>query len=216
MAQILGDLFFVKSFELCGQFSPEIIQRTAKSCSEIAEGEIIQLNNMNNVMISKETILRIAELKTASLFSGAMFCGACLANANNGDKTHLENFGHNLGLAFQIMDDILDYTGTAEQLGKNSQQDIIDGKITLPLYFAFEGLSENERQSVLEQLKSLSPAERYKELTKLFEASSALDKTRAEFDHFYDLAKQNLKNFEYNGYIEKLDSLINRLASRKY
>ena len=109
IAQVIGDLLYVKSFELCSDFNEEIVKMIANCCSDLAEGEIIQFQNKDNYNISKDEILRISELKTASLFSGCAYCGACLAGAAESEKAKLYNFGKHFGLAFQFMDDILDY-----------------------------------------------------------------------------------------------------------
>jgi octaprenyl-diphosphate synthase len=212
MAQILGDLLFVKSFELCAQFNDEIVQKTAQSCSNIAEGEILQLHNKNNVDISKETILKIEEYKTASVFGASAYCGACLAKAKKRDKKSLFSFGINFGLAFQLVDDILDYTGSTKQIGKNIYQDLSEGKITLPLYFILNDHSVTDKKALFRKLKKLSNSHKTKELEKLLEKTGAIEKTFLEVQNFCTLAKKDLVKFDS----KELESLVDIYSMRKY
>lgn len=212
MAQILGDLLFVKSFELCGKFDNEIVENTATSCSNIAEGEILQLQNKNNVDIEKETILKIEEYKTASVFGTSAYCGASLAKASQKDRNSLYNFGIHFGLAFQLVDDILDYTGSKDHIGKNIFQDIAEGKITLPLYFALNDPSTEDKKELFDRLNRLSPDERNTDLKILFEKTKAIEKTYNEVNKFCMLAKNDVKNFAS----EDFDSVIDYYSTRTY
>jgi octaprenyl-diphosphate synthase len=212
MAQILGDLLFVKSFELCGKFDNEIVEKTAISCSNIAEGEILQLQNKNNVDIEKETILKIEEFKTASVFGTSAYCGASLAKAGLKDKISLFEFGIHFGLAFQLVDDILDYTGSKDHIGKNNYQDIAEGKITLPLYFALNDPSTEDKKELFDSLNRLPPDERNNELKTLFEKTKAIEKTYDEVNKYCKLAKRDVNGFTS----EDFDSLIDFYSKRTY
>ena len=212
MAQILGDLLFVKSFELCGQFDNEIVRQTAHSCSNIAEGEILQLQNKDNVNIKKEMILKIEEYKTASVFGTSAYCGAHLANADMKAKKKLNSFGVNFGLAFQLVDDILDFTGQKNQIGKNTHQDIIAGKITMPLYYILNDPTTTNKKALLKKLKTLPTQARIEELDALFEKTCAIKKTYDEVHRFCKLAKKDLKGLGS----KDLESLIDVFSKRKY
>jgi octaprenyl-diphosphate synthase len=186
---------------------------TAKCCSDIAEGEIIQFQNMNNVNISQDQILKISELKTASLFSGSAYCGASLAGATDEEKTRLYNFGKNFGLAFQMMDDILDYQSNISILGKNIHQDLDEGKITLPLYYALNDPSIENKFELFNELKCMDFEKRKIELEKLFNMTGAIEKTKEQIQFFCDKAKQELSGFKNK---ENLESLIDMLINQNY
>jgi octaprenyl-diphosphate synthase len=212
MAQILGDLLFVKSFELCGKFDNEIVQQTAQSCSNIAEGEILQLQNRDNVDIKKEIILKIEEYKTASVFGTSAYCGAFLAKANMREKKLLYNFGINFGMAFQLVDDILDYTGSPNQIGKNIYQDITEGKITLPLYYILNDPTTTNKDNLYKKLKSLSIKAQSKMLKSLFKKTGALEKTYDDVKKYCIRAKSYLKSFDS----KELDRLVDVFSNRTY
>jgi octaprenyl-diphosphate synthase len=212
VALMIGDILFVKAFELCGMFEDDIVLNTSKACSDLIEGELIQLKDKDNVGISKETILKIAELKTASLFGTGAYCGACLAQASTAEKNHLYNFGKNLGMAYQLVDDILDYTRTVEQTGKNAYQDIKEGKITLPLFFILSDSSTDERREIFEKLRIIPSDERNSLLQNLFAQTNAINKTYDEVHNFCGLAKKYIQPFDN----KNLELLIDDLSNRKY
>lgn len=134
---LVGDFLFARAFELMvetGQM--RALGILARASSVIAEGEVLQLTRAHDLNLDQETYLRIISAKTAELFAAAAEAGAVGAGA--GDKTveALRSYGLNLGLAFQLADDALDYGGTSDVLGKNAGDDFHEGKVTMPLLLA--------------------------------------------------------------------------------
>ena len=146
------------------------------------------------------------------MFGTSAYCGACLAKADKNDKELLYNFGINFGLAFQLVDDILDYTGSKNQIGKNIHQDIIEGKITLPLYYILNDPSTKNNRELFNKLKSQSQEARINDLNILFEKTNAIEKTYAEVHHYCELAKNELKDFSS----QDMESLIDVFSKRSY
>jgi octaprenyl-diphosphate synthase len=136
---LVGDFLFSRAFELMvDDGSLEILKILSKASSTIAEGEVMQLAASHDLTLTQETYLKIIGAKTACLFSAATEVGSVITNAQDKQRSMLTWFGHTLGLAFQLMDDVLDYAADQEKLGKEIGDDFRDGKVTLPVIFAFE------------------------------------------------------------------------------
>ena len=134
---LVGDFLFARAFELMvetGQMRALGILATASSV--IAEGEVLQLTRAHDLNLDQATYLKIISAKTAELFAAAAEAGAVGAGADDAVTAALRSYGLNLGLAFQLADDALDYGGSSEALGKNAGDDFREGKVTLPLLLA--------------------------------------------------------------------------------
>ena len=140
---LVGDFLFSRAFELMvADGSLEILDILSKASSAISEGEVLQLSMSHSLELTQETYLKIIESKTARLFSAATEVGAVVAEAPDEKRKALAQFGQALGIAFQLMDDILDYTANQGQLGKTIGDDFREGKVTLPLLLAYQKGSE--------------------------------------------------------------------------
>ena len=134
---LVGDFLFARAFELMvetGQM--RALGILARASSVIAQGEVLQLTRAHDLNLDQETYLRIISAKTAELFAAAAEAGAVGAAAAETTVSALRSYGLNLGLAFQLADDALDYGGSSEALGKNAGDDFREGKVTLPLLLA--------------------------------------------------------------------------------
>ena len=142
---LVGDYLFSKSFQLMVEAgSLKVLSVLADASATISEGEILQLSAAKNINTDEETYFKIIDGKTAALFAAATKVGAIISNM---DETHVDaltNFGKALGISFQLTDDLLDYTGFEESLGKNIGDDYREGKITLPLIKAINKSSGDE------------------------------------------------------------------------
>jgi octaprenyl-diphosphate synthase len=136
---LVGDFLFSRAFELMiADGSLEVLTILSEASSTIAEGEVLQLTSSHDLGLTEETYLKIISAKTARLFSAAIEVGAVVAEAKDRQRQSLAWFGHTLGLAFQLMDDVLDYAADQEKLGKRVGADFRGGKVTLPVIFAYE------------------------------------------------------------------------------
>lgn len=136
---LVGDFLFSRAFELMvADGSLDILQILSQASSTIAEGEVLQLSSSHTLDLTQEMYLKIIEAKTASLFSAATEVGAIVAGAPETKRHTLFRFGYALGMAFQLMDDVLDYTADQEKLGKTVGDDFREGNVTLPVILAYE------------------------------------------------------------------------------
>lgn len=145
---LVGDYFLSRCFEIMVDVgSLEILKLLSNVSAEIAQGEVLQLQHKNEVDMTEQVYLNIVTQKTASLFGAAMKVGGCLANKSENEKKALQSYGVNLGIVFQISDDILDYNST-KAFGKNIGNDFYEGKITLPIIILFQKSNEIEREQI--------------------------------------------------------------------
>jgi len=136
---LVGDYLFARAFGLMVETGDlRALGVLAKAASVIAEGEVLQLTRSNDLGLTGETYLEIITAKTAELFAAAAEGGGIAAGASEAETQALRRFGLTFGLAFQVVDDVLDYGGAAETLGKNVGDDFREGKVTLPLAIAVE------------------------------------------------------------------------------
>src|SRR4249919_2164063 len=134
---LVGDFLYSRSFQLMVELDRmEVMRILADTTNQIAEGEVLQLLHVHNPDTDEAAYLRVIERKTAVLFAAATRLGALVAGGDVPLQQRLHDYGMNLGLAFQIADDVLDYTADAETLGKNLGDDLAEGKATLPVIHA--------------------------------------------------------------------------------
>jgi octaprenyl-diphosphate synthase len=152
---LVGDFLFSRAFQVMVEDgSLEVLRILSHASAVIAEGEVLQLTTANDTETTEHAYLEVIKAKTARLFAAAARVGAVVANRPKVEEDALESYGLNLGIAFQLVDDVIDYASTAEKMGKSVGDDFRDGKITLPVVLAFLRGGEEERQfwrSTLEQ-----------------------------------------------------------------
>ncbi|MBL8671953.1 MAG: polyprenyl synthetase family protein [Alphaproteobacteria bacterium] len=143
---LVGDFLFSRAFELMvSDGSLDVLRILSHASATIAEGEVLQLVTANDMATDEAAYLQVIESKTARLFAAASQIGAVVAGRPKGEEAALEAYGLNLGMAFQLVDDVLDYAARQAELGKAIGDDFRDGKVTLPVIFAFARGSEEER-----------------------------------------------------------------------
>jgi octaprenyl-diphosphate synthase len=145
-AVLVGDFLFSRSFELMvADGSLRILEILSRASSVIAEGEVLQLMTQNNLETTETAYLEVVQSKTAELFAAASRIGAVVAERSDEEEAALDRFGRNLGIAFQLVDDMLDFSARQTELGKSIGDDFRDGKVTLPILLAFARGDEEER-----------------------------------------------------------------------
>src|SRR5690606_29240357 len=141
-----GDFLFARSFNLMVETGDiKVLDILARAASVIAEGEVMQLAAANDADTTRERYMEIIAAKTAALFAAAAKAGAVAAGRPGAEADALETFGRELGLAFQLVDDALDYGGLSAAMGKNAGDDFKEGKVTLPVVIARDAGDESER-----------------------------------------------------------------------
>lgn len=143
---LVGDFLFSRAFQLMVETgSLDVLRILSTASAVIAQGEVMQLSSTGNLALTADEYFDVIGAKTAALFAAATEVGAVIANADPTIIQAVRQYGQSLGIAFQIADDILDYQGSLDTMGKNSGDDFREGKITLPVVMALENASSEER-----------------------------------------------------------------------
>lgn len=174
---LVGDFLYARAFEMMVELkSLPIMQVLSHATAVIAEGEVMQLMNVKNPDLTEDQYMQVIHNKTAMLFEAASHTGALLANANDQHEQALRDYGKHLGLAFQLVDDVLDYRGDAEAMGKNVGDDLAEGKTTLPLIYAMANGKEDERQLIRQAIRK-GGLDDLPQILEIVETSGALEYT---------------------------------------
>ena len=151
---LVGDYFLSRCFEMMVEDgSVEILKLLSSTSATIAQGEVLQLEHKGEIDMLEETYFNIISMKTAALFAAATRVGACIGNKNKKEKDALESYGKNIGMAFQIADDALDYYSKDILYGKKIGKDFYEGKTTLPLIIIFQRANSEEKNFLSEIFK---------------------------------------------------------------
>ena len=194
---LVGDYLFSRCFEMMVEDgSQEILKLLSATSSKIAQGEVLQLEYKGEIDILDETYFDIINSKTAALFATASRIGACIASKNKKEKDALESYGKNLGLAFQIADDALDYYSTKTIFGKEIGKDFYEGKVTLPIIFLCQKANPQEK-IFLEKIfkkKNRSKLE-FSETQNLIKKYNSIDSCFRRAEHFVNISYNALNIF---------------------
>ena len=178
---LIGDYLLAYVMELTNRISvPRISQWTSSILISLVEGQLMELANQNNFNLKRGTYFEIIQKKTAALIKGACEMGGLLANGSPEEIQALGQFGENLGMAFQILDDCLDYCGNAEFFGKEIGKDFLEGKITLPLILAFEKATLEDRRTIREVFQRQGKEGSFLSVQALIEKYNGLRDARQE------------------------------------
>ena len=191
---LVGDFLFSRSFELMiADGSLDVLGILSEAASVIAEGEVLQLMTANDTETTEEDYLAVIRAKTARLFAAAAEIGGVVADRAETERAALRAFGHNLGMAFQLTDDVLDYSARQVRLGKTVGDDFREGKITLPIVLAFRAADEDARAFWRRTLEDLEQKKGdLKRATALLERTGALRATLEQARRFAARARQAL------------------------
>jgi len=196
---LVGDFLFSRSFELMVEDgSLDVLRILSHASAVIAEGEVHQLITANDTETSETAYLEVIQGKTAQLFAAACHVGAVVADRPNAEQEALESYGLNLGIAFQLIDDVLDFSAKQEKLGKTIGDDFAEGKITLPIILAFRRGDEEERAFWRRTLEELDQGEDGADLAhaiKLMDKHGSLKATVDRARHYGNIARDALGLF---------------------
>lgn len=158
-AVLLGDALFSQALHVAAQFpTTEVCREVSRSTRQVCSGEIMQTLRRRDVNLSLADYFRIIDLKTAELFRVSCLLGARVSGQGDAFVRAANDFGRHLGIAYQIYDDLVDFFGVEQQIGKTLGTDLASGKLTLPLMLLLERLAPAERKALLESLRSGSPS----------------------------------------------------------
>ena len=197
---LVGDFIYSRAFQMMVKINHmKVMEVLANTTNTIAEGEVLQLLNIHNASIEDEDYLKVVYYKTAKLFESAAELGAIIGGADDNDIKVLAQFGKHMGIAFQLIDDVLDLSGNPEEIGKNLGDDLAEGKPTLPLLYAMKKGSDEQKNIIRAAIENGG-------LTELESVLNAVKETKA-LEYVRELAKEE---------IEKGEKLIQHITSSVY
>ena len=215
---LVGDYLLSRCFEMMVEDGDlEILKLLSSTSTKIAQGEVLQLQHKGEADLLEETYIEIINLKTASLFSAAAKTGACLSGSNDKEKKALESYGRNLGLAFQIADDALDYYAKEKLFGKEIGKDFFEGKVTLPLITIFQKGNDEEKSFLTEIMKKEKRNEDdFSETLALIYKYKAVEATFKKAEYFVNVSYDSLAIFPDTEDKKILQNLTSFSLSRSY
>ncbi|SFR86222.1 octaprenyl-diphosphate synthase [Marinobacter daqiaonensis] len=211
---LVGDFLYARAFEMMVELnSLPIMEVLSRATAVIAEGEVQQLMNVKNPDVGEDQYMEVIHNKTAMLFEAASHTGALLAGASTEQEQALKNYGKHLGLAFQLVDDALDYTGDADAMGKNVGDDLAEGKPTLPLIHAMANSSEENRQLIRSAIRK-GGLDDLPAILRVVNESGALEYTMAKAREQAALASDCLKTLPSSPHASALEMLTEIAVER--
>ncbi len=213
---LVGDFLYSRSFELMVELERmRVMEIFAHTTNLIAAGEVMQLMNVNDAETTEERYFQVIERKTAKLFEAACQLGAVTSDASPEDEAALAKYGLHLGNAFQIVDDVLDYTASEEKLGKELGDDLAEGKPTLPLIYAMQVGDEAQTKLIREAIEA-GDRNLIDAVMEVVKATGAIEYSMQRAVKEADLALEQLHRLSNSEYKDALEFVVNLAVQREY
>ncbi|ESS72999.1 octaprenyl-diphosphate synthase IspB [Methyloglobulus morosus KoM1] len=213
---LVGDYLYSSAFEMMVRTNiMRVMEILSKTTTAIAEGEVLQLLNCNNPETTEEKYLEVISRKTAILFSAATRLAAVVSNTSKEVEEKLSQYGQHLGVAFQLIDDALDYKATKEELGKNLGDDLAEGKPTLPLIYAIRNSNPDEANVIIDAIKN-GNREAFNEVYAIVKSSRAIEYTEQRANEEAQKAMASLEVLSESEYKQALLALASFSVQRSY
>jgi len=213
---LVGDFLFSRAFQLMTRYGDlEILKILSDTSVTISEGEVLELSNDKDLTINEDVYFKVLNGKTASLFSAACQVGGISAKGSNNEIESLKSFGTNFGMAFQLIDDAIDYSSTYNHLGKNIGDDFKEGKVTLPIILAYLRSNNMEKKFWKKTITNLR--QNKDDLNKammIIKKYNCIEDTIVRARHFSNVAKDSLGIFRDDKYKLTLMNLIKSSLNR--
>ncbi|WP_299795920.1 octaprenyl diphosphate synthase [uncultured Shewanella sp.] len=212
---LVGDFLYTRSFQMMTELGDmQVLEVLADATNVLAEGEVLQLMNCNDPDTTEESYMRVIYCKTAKLFEAATRLAGVLAESSVETQTALADYGKFLGTAFQLTDDLLDYTAETEELGKNIGDDLAEGKPTLPLIYAMAHGSEKEQGLIRTAIEKGDGTQNIEEILNALHSCGALEYTFKRAQEESEKAIAALSVIPDSDYKQALISLANIAVER--
>jgi octaprenyl-diphosphate synthase len=211
---LVGDFLYSRAFQMMVSVNRmRVLDVVADATNVIAEGEVLQLMNMHDPDLAVEDYLQVIRFKTAKLFEASARLGAILGQADAVTEEACADFGRRLGTAFQLVDDLLDYEGRSEELGKNVGDDLREGKATLPILLAMTRSTAEEREMMRRAVQS-GEVDRLGQIIDVVRRTGAIEATRQAAEEEIEQARLNLDCLPRNHARDALLELCSRAVYR--
>lgn len=216
-ALVAGDFLFVKAFRIGGMYDWEIVKIIADACANLGEGEILQNSNRYNIELTMDTYLETIDKKTSSLIKACLKIGAVLAKAPLEQVQAINNYGYNIGMAFQITDDILDIIGDENKIGKSVGKDLLEGQLCALSIYAIKN-STSDDIKILKKIimKKKNTDEEIKIGISIIKNSNAVDYAYKLAEKYAKNAHEELKKIPESDYRDNLELFIEIIMERNY
>jgi octaprenyl-diphosphate synthase len=213
---LVGDFLYSRAFQMMVEVNNmRIMQVLADATNTIAEGEVLQLLNCRNPDVKEENYLQVIQYKTAKLFEAATRLGAILCSVTPAEEESMAAYGMHLGTAFQLTDDMLDYSGDYHDTGKNLGDDLAEGKPTLPLIYAMKTGSEEQATIIRNAIKQGGEGG-LQAVLDVIQKTDALDYTRQKAEAESSMASAAISSLPNSNYKECLLQLATFAVARNY
>lgn len=214
---LVGDYIYTRSFQMMTSLeSLRVLTLMAAATNVIAEGEVLQLMNCNNPDITEENYMQVIYSKTARLFEAASQSAAVLADASEKQELALQNYGRYLGTAFQLIDDLLDYSSDGTTLGKNTGDDLNEGKPTLPLLHAMHNGTPEQTAMIRQAIEQGNGRHLLEPVLLAMQQCGSLDYTRQRAEEEADKAIASLQILPDSDYRQALEGLAHIAVQRSF
>ncbi|WP_017349602.1 octaprenyl diphosphate synthase [Pantoea sp. A4] len=214
---LVGDFIYTRAFQMMTSMgSLRILALMSEAVNVIAEGEVLQLMNVNDPNVTEESYMRVIYSKTARLFEAASQASAILAEATPEQEVAMQDYGRYLGTAFQLIDDLLDYSADGETLGKNTGDDLSEGKPTLPLLHAMHNGTPEQAAMIREAIEQGNGRHLLEPILAAMEQSGSLAWTRLRAEQEADKAIAALSVLPESPWRTALESLAHMSVQREY
>jgi octaprenyl-diphosphate synthase len=211
---LVGDFIYTRAFQMMVKSdSIRVLDVMAKSTNQISEGEVLQLLNIGRSDLTEKEYFEVIKYKTAILFEASARVAAIIANTSSKEEEALANYAINIGTAFQIVDDILDYTGDSNSMGKNVGDDLLEGKVTLPLIYLLKNGSALEQQKIKDAIDKPNTAE-VDFIISAIKNSGAIKYCSNLAQHYVDSAISELTIFPDSEYKDAMIELSHSAVER--
>lgn len=213
---LVGDFLYSRAFQMMVEVdNMRVMQVLADATNTIAEGEVLQLLNCRNPDVDEENYLRVIRYKTAKLFEAATRLGAILGNATPAEEEAMSAYGMHLGTAFQLTDDMLDYSGDYHDTGKNLGDDLAEGKPTLPLIYAMK-TGSSEQATIIRNAIEQGGEGGFQPVLQVIQQTGALDYARQRAQTESEIASATIASLPNSNYKECLLQLAVFAVARNY
>ncbi|CAX61554.1 Octaprenyl diphosphate synthase [Erwinia billingiae Eb661] len=214
---LVGDFIYTRAFQMMTSLgSLRVLALMSEAVNVIAEGEVLQLMNCNDPDITEESYMRVIYSKTARLFEAAAQSSAILAEAVPEQEKALQDYGRFIGTAFQLIDDLLDYSADGKTLGKNVGDDLSEGKPTLPLLHAMRNGTPEQSQMIREAIEKGNGRHLLEPVLETMRQCGSLEWTRQAAEHEADKAISALKALPESPWRSALEALAHMSVQREY
>ncbi len=215
---LTGDYMYANALYLFSVYGDiDMIKNVSDTVKKMSEGQLLELKKIGDIDMSFEEYFQILEGKTAVLFGSCCYVGAALGKGSQEQKESAYRYGLNIGLAFQLIDDLLDYKADEKKLGKPVCNDLREGKVTYPLLSVLSEMTQEEKEFVKSVIRDINPDKKHiEQVRNLVKEKGGFERTFEKAKELVEEAVNELDNFPGNEYLNQLENLAKYIVERDF